>query len=52
VGGTWVPEADMRRLAAYKLLTAYDNGQAGQMAAVTGDEDAAERRELGDAAKP
>ena len=48
---TWVPEEDMRRLAAYKLLTAYDNGQAGQMAAVAGDEDAAERRELGDAAK-
>ncbi|QMU73095.1 hypothetical protein [Streptacidiphilus sp. P02-A3a] len=48
---TWVPEQDKRRLAVYKLLTAQGNGQAGQIAEVAGDEDAAERRELDDAAK-
>ncbi|MHA6762389.1 hypothetical protein [Streptacidiphilus sp. PAMC 29251] len=47
----WVPDEDMRRLAAYKLLAAYDNNQAGQLAAIGGDEDGLERRELGDPAK-
>ncbi|MFG3656838.1 hypothetical protein [Streptomyces sp. NPDC047706] len=47
---TWVPPQELRRLAAYKVLAAYDNNQAGQLAAVGGDEGALERRELGDAA--
>ncbi|MDT3396339.1 hypothetical protein RKE29_06740 [Streptomyces sp. B1866] len=51
VTASWVPDADFRRLAAYKLLAAYDNGQAGQLAAAAGAEGAEERRELGDAAK-
>jgi hypothetical protein len=51
LAGSWVPDADMRRLAAYKLLAAYDNNQAGQLAAVTGDHHGLERRELGDASK-
>jgi hypothetical protein len=38
---TRVPEAEMRRLAACKLLTPYDNGPAEQMAAVAGGEDSA-----------
>jgi hypothetical protein len=37
--------------AAYKLLAAYDNNQAGQLAAVTGDHHGLERRELGDPSK-
>ncbi|MFC8671526.1 hypothetical protein ACFUEN_02485 [Streptomyces griseorubiginosus] len=49
---SWVPDEDLRRLAAYRLLAAYDSNQAGQFAAVTGDDDAGtERRELGDASK-
>ncbi|MEU6054221.1 hypothetical protein ABZ829_27845 [Streptomyces xanthochromogenes] len=44
----WVPEADQRRLAAYKLLAAYDNNQAGELAEVGGQHDARERREYGD----
>ncbi|MFE9574561.1 hypothetical protein ACFYMW_39660 [Streptomyces sp. NPDC006692] len=44
----WVPEQDQRCLAAYKLLAAYDNNQAGQLAACVGDRDAHERREYGD----
>ncbi|GGY12768.1 hypothetical protein [Streptomyces djakartensis] len=49
---SWVPDEDLRRLAAYRLLAAYDSNQAGQVAAVTGDDDAGtERRELGDASK-
>ncbi|WP_127357254.1 hypothetical protein [Actinacidiphila soli] len=51
LAGSWVPAADMRRLAAYKLLAAYDSNQAGQLAAVTGDHHGLERRELGDPSK-
>lgn len=47
----WLPDDDMRRLAAYKLLAAYDSNQAGQLAAVSGDIKGLERRELGDASK-
>ncbi|MFJ6820556.1 hypothetical protein ACIQRJ_09070 [Streptomyces niveus] len=47
---TWVPPHELRRLAAYKVLTSYDNNQAGQLAAAGGDTSALERRELGDAA--
>ncbi|ANP53577.1 hypothetical protein AVL59_32140 [Streptomyces griseochromogenes] len=38
----------MRRLAAYKMLAAYDSNQAGELAALAGNEQAAERREFGD----
>ncbi|MFI6434484.1 hypothetical protein [Streptomyces sp. NPDC050759] len=49
---SWVPDEDLRRLAAYRLLAAYDSNQAGQVAEVTGDDKAGtERRELGDASK-
>ncbi|MEU6475306.1 hypothetical protein ABZ858_00170 [Streptomyces sp. NPDC047017] len=49
---SWVPDEDLRRLAAYRLLAAYDSNQAGQVAATTGDDPAGtERRELGDASK-
>ncbi|MBB4927301.1 hypothetical protein [Kitasatospora kifunensis] len=48
---TWLPEEDLRRLAAYKLLAAYDSNQAGQLAAASGDNAAVERRELGDTAR-
>ncbi|WP_329317923.1 hypothetical protein [Streptomyces sp. NBC_01262] len=52
ITGSWVPDEDLRRLAAYKLLAAYDQGQAGQLTAVTsGDDRDTERRELGDPAK-
>ncbi|MFJ4846302.1 hypothetical protein [Streptomyces sp. NPDC088733] len=34
LASSWVPAADLRRLAAYKLLAAYDDKQAGQLAAV------------------
>ncbi|MER5182597.1 hypothetical protein ABT009_30310 [Streptomyces sp. NPDC002896] len=51
VNSSWVPEPDRRRLAAYKLLAAYDSNQAGQLAAVTGDHEGVERRELGDPSK-
>ncbi|WP_432034041.1 hypothetical protein [Streptomyces antibioticus] len=51
LAASWVPEEDLRRLAAYKLLAAYDSNQAGQVAAASGDEAGLERRELGDAAK-
>lgn len=47
---SWLPPHELRRLAAYKVLAAYDNNQAGQLAATSGDETALERRELGDAA--
>ncbi|MEU0722856.1 hypothetical protein [Streptomyces sp. NPDC006140] len=47
---TWVPPHELRRLAAYKVLAAYDNNQAGQLSAAAGDDAALERRELGDAA--
>jgi hypothetical protein len=45
---TWVPDADARRLAAYKLLAAYDNNQAGELAELRDGEAARERREFGD----
>ncbi|WP_326791574.1 hypothetical protein OHA79_02730 [Streptomyces sp. NBC_00841] len=52
LAATWVPDEDLRRLSAYKLLAGYDQGQAGQLAAAsTGDDTALERRELGDASK-
>jgi hypothetical protein len=44
----WVPEEDQKRLAAYKLLAAYDNNQAAELAEVAGDVHAAEKREFGD----
>jgi hypothetical protein len=44
----WVPDADARRLSAYKLLTAYDNNQAAEIAAVIDGEKARDRREFGD----
>lgn len=49
---SWVPDEDLRRLSAYRMLAAYDSNQAGQVAAITGDDAAGEeRRELGDASK-
>lgn len=45
---TWVPEDAVRRLAAYKLLTAYDNNQVGELEFFTKGEDARDRREFGD----
>ncbi|MFE5969633.1 hypothetical protein [Streptomyces sp. NPDC056463] len=49
---SWIPDEDLRRLAAYRLLAAYDSNQAGQLAALSGDDaSGAERRELGDASK-
>ena len=47
---SWVPALDERRLAAYKLLTAYDNNQAAELAAILDGESARERREFGDPA--
>ncbi|MFF2821174.1 hypothetical protein ACFVT9_37320 [Kitasatospora cineracea] len=47
----WVPPEDWRRLQAYKILAAYDQNQAGGLAAAAGDEAGLDRRELGDAAK-
>ncbi|MFE4305684.1 hypothetical protein ACFRR6_06475 [Streptomyces sp. NPDC056891] len=49
---SWIPDEDLRRLAAYRLLAAYDSNQAGQLAQLSGDDDrGGERRELGDASK-
>lgn len=45
---SWVPAADERRLAAYKLLAAYDNNQAGELAAIRDGVAALDRREFGD----
>ncbi|RSN55626.1 hypothetical protein DMH12_15530 [Streptomyces sp. WAC 04229] len=45
---TWVPAQDERRLAAYKLLTAYDQNQAAELAAFRDGEEARDRREFGD----
>jgi hypothetical protein len=45
---TWVPAADERRLAAYKLLAAYDNNQAAELAEVIDGPAARDRREFGD----
>ena len=47
----WVPPEDLRRLQSYKVLAAYDQGQAGQLAFAAGDENGLDRRELGDPAK-
>ncbi|MFJ1993087.1 hypothetical protein [Streptomyces asiaticus] len=44
----WVPAEDERRLAAYKLLAAYDQNQAAELAEVGGDIHARDRREFGD----
>lgn len=45
---TWVPAADERRLAAYKLLTAYDNNQVAELSEFVDGEAARDRREFGD----
>ncbi|MFC8008668.1 hypothetical protein [Streptomyces cinereoruber] len=45
---TWVPPADERRLAAYKLLAAYDKNQAGELAEFRDGPEARDRREFGD----
>ncbi|WP_327356378.1 hypothetical protein [Streptomyces sp. NBC_01304] len=45
---SWLPGDAVRRLAAYKLLSAYDSNQAGELATLAGNEAAAERREFGD----
>ncbi|MFH8294979.1 hypothetical protein [Streptomyces sp. NPDC018059] len=47
---TWVPDEDARRLAAYTVLAAYDNNQAGELAEVRDGPEARERREFGDPA--
>lgn len=44
----WVPPEDERRLAAYKLLAAYDNNQAAELAEVMDGPTAREKREFGD----
>ncbi|MGW0948546.1 hypothetical protein ACWD4O_39150 [Streptomyces sp. NPDC002623] len=44
----WVPDEDRNRLAAYKVLAAYDNNQAAELAEISGDIGARERREFGD----
>ncbi|MHA7956296.1 hypothetical protein ACX9I7_00870 [Streptomyces sp. L500] len=48
IQATWLPDEAVRRLAAYKLLSAYDSLQAGELATFAGNPDAAERREFGD----
>lgn len=45
---SWLPADAVRRLAAYKLLAAYDSNQAGELAALAGNESALERREFGE----
>ncbi|MFF1916239.1 hypothetical protein ACFVYE_32550 [Streptomyces sp. NPDC058239] len=45
---SWVPAADERRLSAYKLLAAYDNNQASELAELRDGPSARERREFGD----
>lgn len=47
---TWVPEPDTRRLAAYKLLTAYDSNAAAELVSLMDGENALDRREFGDPA--
>lgn len=44
----WVPPEDERRLAAYKLLAAYDHNQAAELAEVVDGPRARDRREFGD----
>ncbi|MFG2276680.1 hypothetical protein ACGFNY_43850 [Streptomyces chartreusis] len=45
---SWVPADAERRLAAYKLLTAYDNNQVAELSAFRDGDDAREKREFGD----
>ena len=45
---SWVPDDDVRRLASYKVLAAYDNNQAGELAELRDGPSARERREFGD----
>lgn len=45
---TWVPAADERRLASYKLLKAYDHNQVAELAAFVDGDAARDRREFGD----
>ncbi|KIF66299.1 hypothetical protein HY68_36985 [Streptomyces sp. AcH 505] len=45
---SWVPAADERRLAAYKLLAAYDNNQAAELAQIRDGDSVRDRREFGD----
>ncbi|WP_399559272.1 hypothetical protein OH809_45025 (plasmid) [Streptomyces sp. NBC_00873] len=45
---SWVPADDERRLSAYKLLAAYDNNQAAELAELRDGPSARERREFGD----
>ncbi|MGW9238053.1 hypothetical protein ACWGRL_04845 [[Kitasatospora] papulosa] len=45
---SWVPPADERRLAAYKMLAAYDSNQVGEIAQILGGDAAREQREFGD----
>ncbi|MGP3737921.1 hypothetical protein ACTWJ9_33600 (plasmid) [Streptomyces sp. GDS52] len=45
---TWVPAYDERRLAAYKLLTAYDHNQVAELTAFRDGEAARDGREFGD----
>lgn len=44
---TWVPAADERRLAAYKMLKAYDGNQVAELTAFRDGDEARERREFG-----
>ncbi|MFF8910502.1 hypothetical protein [Streptomyces olivaceoviridis] len=45
---SWVPPEDERRLAAYKLLQAYDNNQAAELAEILDGPEARDKREFGD----
>ncbi|MEW2187775.1 hypothetical protein AB0900_31290 [Streptomyces cellulosae] len=45
---TWVPPDHERRLAAYKLLQAYDNNQAAELSEMVDGPGAREKREFGD----
>ncbi|MFE6474620.1 hypothetical protein [Streptomyces rochei] len=45
---TWVPPEDERRLAAYKMLAAYDQNQAAELAELRDGPEARDRREFGD----
>jgi hypothetical protein len=45
---SWVPDTDVRRLSTYKVLAAYDNNQAGELAELRDGPAARERREFGD----
>lgn len=44
----WVPDTDYRRLAAYKLLAAYDSNQVAELDWFTKGDEARDRREFGD----